>query len=119
MCNDGSGKETICHTVPDAETDQGVPAAGVTMLEQKRKQSRNRLPGKGKYVLCIFGDGDLRVYNRMTVPREEPLDALVPFVAGHVCSDNKEALIHMALLGRDERWSHAPVDMTDKVFLEE
>ena len=89
------------------------------MLEQKRKQSRNRLPGKGKYVLCIFGDGDLRVYNRMTVPREEPLDALVPFVSGHVCSDNKEALIQMALLGRDERWSHAPVDMTDKVFLEE
>ena len=89
------------------------------MLEQKRKQSRNRLPGKGKYVLCIFGDGDLRVYNRMTVPREEPLDALVPFVAGHVCSDNKEALIQMALLGRDERWSHSPVDMTDSVFMED
>lgn len=89
------------------------------MLEQKRKQRRNRLSGSGKYVLCIFGDGDLRVYNRTNVPREDSLDAIVPFVAGHVCSDNKEALIQMALLGRDERWSHALVDMTDKVFLED
>lgn len=89
------------------------------MLEQKRKQSRNRLPGNGKYVLCIFGDGDLRVYNRTTVPRDDGLTPDEPFVSGHVCSDNKEALIQLALLGRDGRWSHAPVDMTDKVFLEE
>lgn len=85
------------------------------MLEPK-KPKLNRLPGKGKYVLCIFNDGDMRVYDRQTVPRD--LDTTEePFAVGHVCNDNKEALILMAQLGRDERWSYAKADMTAEHFL--
>ena len=57
-----------------------------------------------KYVLCIFNDGDMRVYFSGASPRStHALDDAR--ITDRVYSYDKEHLITLAKMGRSDRWN--------------